>query len=68
VHGLPRVIHHGQVLYMACAILRTNRDVLERGARALLEKETLDEAAIRALATQLQSIESALPPNVRRMN
>jgi cell division protease FtsH len=53
---------------MACAILRTNRDVVERGARALLEKETLDEAAIRTLATQLQSIESALPPNVRRMN
>lgn len=37
----------------ASAILSLNRDVLERGARALLEKETLDEAAIRALAGDL---------------
>jgi cell division protease FtsH len=52
----------------ASTILRTNREVLERGARTLLERETLDEAAIRALTTQLQPFESALPPNVRRMN
>ncbi len=38
----------------ATAILRTNRDVLERGARALLDKETLDETAIRALAMDLK--------------
>jgi cell division protease FtsH len=37
----------------ATAILSENREVLERGARALLEKETLDEAAIRALAIDL---------------
>jgi cell division protease FtsH len=37
----------------ATAILTRNREVLERGARALLEKETLDEAAIRALAQNL---------------
>jgi cell division protease FtsH len=38
----------------ATAILRANRHVLERGARALLEKETLDEAAIRALVMDLK--------------
>ena len=38
----------------ASAILGSNRPVLERGAQALLEKETLDEAAIRALGTELR--------------
>ena len=38
----------------AAQILSTNRYVLERGARALLEKETLDEAAIRILASDLK--------------
>jgi cell division protease FtsH len=52
----------------AIAILRANSDVLKRGAHALLEKETLDEAAIRGLAIQLQAIEAPLPNNVRRMN
>ena len=33
----------------ATSILGVNRDVLERSARALPEKETLDEAAIRSL-------------------
>jgi cell division protease FtsH len=33
----------------ATAILSTHRAVLERAARALLDKETLDEAALRAL-------------------
>jgi cell division protease FtsH len=37
----------------ASAILGANRSVLEQGARALLEKETLDEAAIRALGAEL---------------
>lgn len=37
----------------ACAILNANRLVLERGAKELLEKETLDEAAIRDLAKEL---------------
>jgi cell division protease FtsH len=37
----------------ASALLRTHREVLERGARALLEKETLDEAAIRDLTRNL---------------
>ena len=40
----------------ATAILTDNREVLERGARALLEKETLDEAAILALATELRPL------------
>ena len=39
----------------ATAILGVNRDVLERSARALLEKETLDEAAIRSLTSDLRS-------------
>ncbi len=37
----------------ALAILRTNRDVLERGARQLLAKETLTEEDLRALRTSL---------------
>lgn len=37
----------------ATAILAANREVLERGARALLAQETLDEAAIRGLAKDL---------------
>jgi cell division protease FtsH len=38
----------------ASAILVANRGVLEKGARALLEKETLDEGAIRTLALELR--------------
>jgi cell division protease FtsH len=37
----------------ATQVLQTHRAVLERGARALLEKETLDEAAIQQLAREL---------------
>lgn len=48
----------------ASSILRANRAVLERGARALLEKESLDEAAIRALANELQRVDAdgSAPP------
>jgi cell division protease FtsH len=38
----------------ATTLLTANRDVLQQGAHALLDKETLDEAAIRALAAQLK--------------
>ncbi|MBI3284638.1 MAG: ATP-dependent metallopeptidase FtsH/Yme1/Tma family protein [Burkholderiales bacterium] len=38
----------------ALVILNANRAVLERGAKMLLEIETLDEAALRALATELR--------------
>jgi cell division protease FtsH len=41
----------------ATVILSANSDVLERGARALLEKETLDEDAIRALAQDLRRVD-----------
>jgi cell division protease FtsH len=40
----------------ATAIVSANRDVLERGAQALLEKETLDEAAVRLLANDLKPV------------
>jgi cell division protease FtsH len=40
----------------ATAVLAGNRDVLERGAQALLQQETLDEAAIRALGAELRSL------------
>ena len=40
----------------ATAILGANREVLERGAQALLQHETLDEAAIRALGAELHSL------------
>jgi cell division protease FtsH len=38
----------------ATRILTDNRELLERGARALLDQETLDEDAIRALAADLR--------------
>ena len=38
----------------ATSILGLNRDVLDRSARALLEKETLDEAALRCLTAELR--------------
>ncbi|MCW0180570.1 MAG: AAA family ATPase, partial [Zavarzinia sp.] len=41
------------------AILADNRDILEHGARILLERETLDEAALAALARDLRR---PLPP------
>ena len=40
----------------ATAILGANRAVLERGAQALLQQETLDESAIRALGAELRSL------------
>lgn len=43
----------------ATTILTCNREVLERGARLLLEKETLDEAAISALAKDLKGSNGA---------
>lgn len=49
----------------ASAILGANRDVLEHGARALLEKETLDEAAIRALTTDLKRVDLTHPLQMR---
>ena len=51
----------------ATTILTTNRAVLERAARALLEKETLDEAALRVLAAELQQFDpqSGQPPTGR---
>jgi cell division protease FtsH len=42
----------------ATAILARNRAVLERCARELLARETLDEAAIRELTADLQRVES----------
>ncbi|NMM21491.1 MAG: ATP-dependent zinc metalloprotease FtsH [Rhodoferax sp.] len=42
----------------ASTILSANREVLEHGARSLLEKETLDEAALRDLSAQLQRVDS----------
>ena len=42
----------------ATVILSANLDVLERGARALLDKETLDEAAIRELAQDLRRVDA----------
>lgn len=38
----------------ATSLLGVNRDVLERSARTLLEKETLDEVAIRSLIANLR--------------
>ena len=46
-------------------LLGVNREVLERGDRALLAQETLDEAAIRPLAKDLAL--TALVTNVLRL-
>jgi cell division protease FtsH len=43
-----------QAFVQATNILGANRALLERAARLLLEQETLDEAAIKALAADLQ--------------
>jgi cell division protease FtsH len=45
----------------ATVILSANIALLERGARALLEKETLDEDAIRALAQDLRRVDPDAP-------
>ena len=41
------------------ALLERQRDVLERGARLLLEKETLDETELRRIKAELRPLESA---------
>lgn len=48
----------------AAAILSINRAVLERGARVLLDKEMLDETAVRALGLELQRDEAGRPDAV----
>ena len=40
--------------HRAEAILGDNREILERGARELLVRETLDEAALKELAKELR--------------
>jgi cell division protease FtsH len=47
-------------------ILETNRDILERSAQALLQKETLDEADIRALTADLRAAEDL--PTAKRVS
>ncbi len=42
----------------ATVILSANRELLARGAHALLDKETLDEAAIRDLAKELRRVDT----------
>src|SRR5579883_1223161 len=42
------------------AVLEARRDILERGAALLLEKETLDEADLKALQAQVQPAERAV--------
>ena len=62
--AIRRIVMSG--FTQATEVLQANRDVLERGARALLEKETLDEAAIRALTQALRRsppVLGATPPS-----
>lgn len=44
----------------AQAILRENRDVLDRSAKALMERETLDEGELSALAGELRTPSATL--------
>jgi cell division protease FtsH len=46
----------------ATAILARHRATLDRGARELLVRETLDEAALRALAAELRPAVDATVP------
>ena len=57
-NAIRRIVMTG--FSQATGILQANLDVLERGARALLEKETLDETAIRALGQALRRPSPAL--------
>ncbi|WP_147654050.1 ATP-dependent zinc metalloprotease FtsH [Vulcaniibacterium gelatinicum] len=50
--AIRRIVH--RAFDRACAILQRNRQVLERSARTLLERETLEEEALRALVRDLQ--------------
>ncbi|HEY9065404.1 MAG TPA: ATP-dependent zinc metalloprotease FtsH [Burkholderiaceae bacterium] len=45
----------GTAFERAIGLLAVNRAVLERGARALLERETLDEPALRELSSDLRA-------------
>ena len=47
----------------ATTLLVRHRGVLERGARELLAKETLDEAALRALTPELRPLEASPKPD-----
>jgi len=44
----------GTAFERATAVLQANRELLERGARALLERETLEEQALDELSAQLK--------------
>ncbi|MFN3828989.1 MAG: ATP-dependent zinc metalloprotease FtsH [Tepidimonas ignava] len=47
----------------ATALLQRHRDVLERGARELLARETLDEAALAELTAEVRAHAAAHTPN-----
>jgi cell division protease FtsH len=57
--AVRRITDHG--LARATAILERNRAILERTARRLLEVETLDQAALKALADGLAAAPAEIP-------
>ncbi len=56
--AVRNVLH--EVFARALEILSANRDILDTAATRLLEVETLDEAALRELARDLQRPQPAL--------
>jgi cell division protease FtsH len=61
---IDEAIHHVVMdnFERALAVLRLNRDILERSARSLLQHETLDEAALSELTAGLQAVPSVPSP------
>ncbi|HSQ82299.1 MAG TPA: ATP-dependent zinc metalloprotease FtsH [Casimicrobiaceae bacterium] len=57
--ALKRIID--QAFGHAAALLREHRSVLDAAAKELLEKETLDEDALRGYAAQMTGVASGLP-------
>ncbi len=60
-HAIDLAVQHilEGALTRSIALLERQRDVLERGARLLLEKETLDETELAAIKAELRPLENA---------
>jgi cell division protease FtsH len=65
-HAIDQAVQHivETSFERTVAILKEHRDVLEQGARLLLEKETLDEADLRKIAADVQATLHAVPPGI----
>jgi cell division protease FtsH len=60
--SVRRIVEHA--FDRTVALLKQHRDVLERGARLLLDKETLDESELDQLRSSLEPVHVEAPPAV----